>query len=156
MKKLLIADGTNIMFRSFYGIRPFTTKTGLHTNAVYGLATTLSRQIEELKPDAVAVAFDLPEPTFRHRMFDDYKGTRQKAPEELTEQIEYVKRCAAALGAHPIALPGYEADDILGTLAKAGEEDGYEVYVFSGDRDTLQLITEKTRVIYITSKENIV
>lgn len=156
MKKLLIADGTNIMFRSFYGIRPFTTKTGLHTNAVYGLATTLSRQIEELKPDAVAVAFDLPEPTFRHRMFDDYKGTRQKAPEELTEQIEYVKRCAAALGTHPIALPGYEADDILGTLAKAGEEDGYEVYVFSGDRDTLQLITEKTRVIYITSKENIV
>lgn len=156
MKKLLIADGTNIMFRSFYGIRPFTTKSGLHTNAVYGLATTLSRQIEELKPDAVAVAFDLPEPTFRHKMFDAYKGTRQKAPEELTEQIEYVRKCAEALGTHPIAIPGYEADDILGTLARTGEEEGYEVYVFSGDRDTLQLITEKTRVIYITSKENII
>lgn len=156
MKKLLIADGTNIMFRSFYGIRPFTTKSGLHTNAVYGLATTLTRQIEELRPDAVAVAFDLPEPTFRHKMFDAYKGTRQKAPEELTEQIEYVKKCAEALGTHPIAIPGYEADDILGTLAKTAEEEGYEVYVFSGDRDTLQLITDKTRVIYITSKENIV
>ncbi len=156
MKKLLIADGTNIMFRSFYGIRPFTTRSGLHTNAVYGFATMLHREIEELSPDAVAVAFDLPEPTFRHRMFDAYKGTRQKAPEELTEQIEYVKRCAEALGVHPTELLGYEADDILGTLAKRGEAEGYEVYVFSGDRDTLQLITEQTKVVYITSKENII
>ncbi len=156
MKKLLIADGTNIMFRSFYGIRPFTTKSGLHTNAVYGFATMLTKEIEELHPDFVAVAFDLPEPTFRHKMFDAYKGTRQKAPEELTEQIEYVKKCASALGVHPIEIPGYEADDILGTLAKAGEEEGYEVYLFSGDRDTLQLITEKTKVVYITSKENII
>ncbi len=156
MKKLLIADGTNIMFRSFYGIRPFTTKAGLHTNAVYGFATMLTRQIEELSPDAVAVAFDLPEPTFRHKKFDAYKGTRRKAPEELTEQIEYVKRCAGAMGVHPIEVAGYEADDILGTLAKRGEAEGYEVYVFSGDRDVLQLITEKTKVIYITSKDNII
>lgn len=155
MKKLLVADGTNIMFRSFYGIRPFTTKSGLHTNAVYGFTTMLTKHIEELTPDAVAVAFDLPEPTFRHKKFDAYKGTRQKAPEELTEQIEYVRRCADALGLHPIAVPGYEADDILGTLARMGEEEDCEVYVLSGDRDTLQLITNKTSVVYLTSKENI-
>lgn len=155
MKKLLIADGTNIMFRSFYGVRPFTTKTGLHTNAVYGSATTLSRQIEEIKPDAVAVAFDLPKPTFRHEKYEAYKGTRKKAPDELTEQIPYVKRCINALGAHVIETEGYEADDILGTLAERGEAEGYEVYVLSGDRDILQLITDKTHVIYITSKGNV-
>lgn len=143
------------MFRSFYGVRPFTTKTGLHTNAVYGFATTLSRQIEDLKPDAVAVAFDLSAPTFRHKMYDAYKGTRQKAPDELIEQIPYVHRCADALGAHPIAVEGYEADDVLGTLAALGEREGYEVYVLTGDRDALQLITDKTKVIYITNKENI-
>ncbi len=155
MKKLLIADGTNIMFRSFYGVRPFTTRAGLHTNAVYGVATTLSHQIEALKPDAVAVAFDLSAPTFRHKMFDEYKGTRKKAPDELVEQIPYVRRCVDALGAHSVDLEGYEADDILGTLALRGEAEGYEVYILTGDRDALQLITDSSRVIYITNKENI-
>lgn len=155
MKKLLIADGTNIMFRSFYGVRPFTTRAGLHTNAVYGVATTLSHQMETVKPDAVAVAFDLSAPTFRHKMYDEYKGTRKKAPDELIEQIPYVRRCVNALGAHSVDLEGYEADDILGTLALRGEAEGYEVYILTGDRDALQLITDKTRVIYITNKENI-
>ncbi len=156
MKKLLVIDGTNVMFRSFYGIRPFTTKSGLHTNAVYGFVTMITKQLEQLVPDAVAVAFDLPEPTFRHKKFDGYKGTRQKAPPELIEQIPYVKRCADALGLHPVAVPGYEADDILGTLSRIGEENDYAVYVLSGDRDTLQLITDKTKVVYLTAKENIV
>ncbi len=150
---LLLVDGSNIMFRSFFGVRPFVTKTGLHTNAVYGTITTLHARIEELRPDAVAVAFDLPEPTFRHLAFPDYKGKRQKMPPELAEQIEYVRRASSALGCRVIDLPGYEADDIIGTLARLGEEAGEEVRILTGDHDSLQLITDKTKLCLITRKE---
>ncbi len=155
MPKLLLVDGSNIMFRSFYGIRPFTTKSGLHTNAVYGMITTLSSRLESLTPDYAAIAFDLPAPTFRHKEYDAYKGTRQKMPPELAEQIPYVRRAAEALGARIVDLEGFEADDILGTLAKRGEDAGLDVYVLTGDRDSLQLITEKTTLLFITNKETI-
>lgn len=156
MKKLLLADGSNIMFRSFYAIRPFTTKDGLHTNAVYGLATTLSRHIDAIKPDGVAVAFDLPAPTFRHERYAEYKGTRRPTPAELVEQLPYIKRCAAAMGATVLEVPGFEADDLLGSLAADGEREGYLVYVLTGDRDALQLITENVSVILLTNKEDII
>lgn len=155
MKKLLLADGTNIMFRSYYGIRPFMTKTGLYTNAVYGTITTLQSKIDELAPDAVAVAFDLPSPTFRHTMYDAYKGTRSKAPPELTEQIPYVRRASDAIGARIVDCEGFEADDVLGTLADRGERDGWDVYVLTGDRDSLQLITDKTKLLFITNKGSV-
>ncbi len=155
MSMLLLVDGSNIMFRSFYGIRPFTTKSGLHTNAVYGMITTLSARIEALRPDYVAVAFDLPEPTFRHLRFADYKGTRQKMPPELAEQLPFVRRAADALGAHVADLPGYEADDLLGTLARLGEAADLDVRILTGDRDSLQLITDKTRLCFITGKETV-
>ena len=155
MPKLLLIDGSNIMFRSFYGIRPFTTKDGLHTNAVYGTVTTLASELEDIKPDCAVSAYDLPTPTHRHEQFADYKGTRQKAPPELTEQIPYVRRAVESLGVRVLDLPGWEADDIIGTLAKRGEEAGYEVYILTGDRDALQLITEHTRVIFITNKGHI-
>ncbi|MCD7783639.1 MAG: DNA polymerase I [Firmicutes bacterium] len=151
MKKLLIADGTNIMYRSFYGIRPFTTKSGLHTNAVYGSVTTLSRAVSDIAPDSVAVSFDLPTPTFRHKSYESYKATRKKAPEELVEQIEYVKKTVDAMGLHVVECEGYEADDILGTLSRKGENEGYEVYILTGDRDAYQLITDKTVVLYISN-----
>ncbi|HPU17195.1 MAG TPA: 5'-3' exonuclease H3TH domain-containing protein, partial [Bacillota bacterium] len=156
MKKLLLADGSNIMFRSFYAMRPFTTKDGLHTNAVYGLATTLSRHIDAIKPDGVAVAFDLPAPTFRHERYAEYKGTRRPTPAELVEQLPYIKRCAAAMGATVLEVPGFEADDLLGSLAADGEREGYLVYVLTGDRDALQLITENVSVILLTNKEDII
>ncbi|MCD7775916.1 MAG: hypothetical protein LUH54_00870, partial [Firmicutes bacterium] len=156
MKKLLIADGTNIMYRSFYGIRPLTNQSGLHTNAVYGCVTTLSKAVEDIKPDSVAVAFDLPTPTFRHKSYDGYKATRKKAPDDLTEQIEYVRRTVNALGLHAVDCEGYEADDILGTLSVLGEKDGYEVYILTGDRDVFQLITDKTVVVYISNTGHII
>lgn len=156
MPKLLLVDGSNIMFRSFYGIRPFTTKNGLHTNAVYGMITTLNSRIESLAPDYVAVAFDLPAPTFRHKEFSDYKGTRQKMPPELAEQISYVRRAAEAMGTRVVDLEGYEADDLLGTYARIGEEAGIDVYILTGDRDSLQLITDKTVLLFITGKDTVV
>ena len=154
-RRLLVVDGANIMFRSYFGIRPFTTRTGLHTNAVYGVVMTLSSKLDELSPDAAAVAFDLPSPTFRHEMYDAYKGTRKKADPELTEQIPYVRRACAALGAHVLDCEGYEADDILGTLAARAESEGWDVYVLTGDRDSLQLITDHTRLCFITNKGTI-
>ena len=155
MPSLLLVDGSNIMFRSFYGIRPFMTKSGLHTNAAYGMITTLQSKLDELAPDYAAVAFDLSAPTFRHKAYAEYKGTRQKTPPELSEQIPYVRRAAEALGAHVLDCEGYEADDILGTLAKRGEEAGLNVYILTGDRDSLQLITERTKLLFITNKETI-
>lgn len=155
MSTLLLVDGSNIMFRSYYGIRPFTTKTGLYTNAVYGTVTTLSSIIEELHPDYAAIAFDLPAPTRRHREFPDYKGTRKQTPPELKMQIPYVRRAAEALGVHVVDAEGYEADDILGTLAAMGEGSGHDVFILTGDRDALQLITDKTKLVFITNKGHI-
>ena len=155
MSKLLLVDGSNIMFRSYYGIRPFTTKTGLFTNAVYGTVTTLSSVIGELHPDYAAIAFDLPAPTRRHREYADYKGTRRETPSELRMQIPYVRRAAESLGVHVIDAEGYEADDILGTLARRGEASGHDVYILTGDRDALQLITDKTKLIFITNKGHV-
>ena len=154
MKKLLAIDGNSILNRAFYGVRALTTAQGLPTNAVYGVINIINRHFEELKPDYFAVAFDLRAPTFRHTAFGEYKANRKGMPEELAVQRPYAYDCLEALGAHCLEKEGFEADDILGTLAAMGEADGEtEVYILTGDRDALQLISPKTRVILATNTE---
>ena len=156
MKKLLCIDGNSILNRQFYGIRPLSTPDGFPTNALFGLVNVLSRQIETLKPDYAAVAFDLKAPTFRHLMYGEYKADRKPMPEDLAKQLPVAKEICAAMGLHVIELAGYEADDILGTLSSWAESEGdTEAYVITGDRDSLQLISDKTKVLLATNTDTI-
>lgn len=155
MKKLLVVDGNSILNRAFYGIRLLTNKDGLYTNAVYGMVTILSRHIETLKPDYCAVAFDLKAPTFRHKMYDLYKANRTGMPEELAVQLPYAKECMSALGFSVLSLEGYEADDILGTLSAEANKEGIDAYILTGDRDSLQLISDNTTVLLVKTKETL-
>ncbi len=155
MKKLLVVDGNSILNRAFYGIRLLTNKDGLYTNAVYGMVTILSHHIEALKPDYCAVAFDLKAPTFRHKMYDLYKANRTGMPDELAVQLPYAKECMNALGFSVLSIEGYEADDILGTLSVQANEEGIDAYVLTGDRDSLQLISDHTTVLLVKTKETL-
>ncbi len=146
MKKLLVFDANSILNRAFYGVRPLTTKTGLNTNAVYGYLNIISKHLDAIAPDFVACAFDLKSPTFRHKMYPEYKAGRHAMPEELAEQIPYIKRVTEALGIKILSLEGYEADDILGTLSKSFEGEGHS-YIITGDRDSLQLVSPSSTVI---------
>ncbi len=139
MDKLVLIDGHSILHRAFYGVPDLTNSEGLHTNAVYGFLNIMFKILEEEKADHLAVAFDLHEPTFRHKMYEAYKGTRKPMPEELREQVPLIKEVLAAMQIPIMTLAGYEADDILGTLAKKNAAKGVEVSVVSGDRDLLQL-----------------
>ena len=157
MKNLLVVDGNSILNRAFYGIRTLTTKDGIPTNAVYGFITILKKHIDALKPDYMVCAFDMHAPTFRHKAFDAYKGTRHATPEDLLVQMPWAHKVAAALGFRVIELEGYEADDIIGTVcALADSAGGIHSYALTGDRDSLQLITEDTSVILVKTKEDIV
>lgn len=142
MKKLLLIDGHSLLNRAFYGIPPLTNYEGLHTNAVFGFINIMLKVIEEEKADYLAVAFDLKAPTFRHLMYEGYKGTRKPMPEELHEQVPLIKEALAAMEIPVITMEGFEADDILGTLAKNSQEAGMHVSILSGDRDLLQLADE--------------
>ncbi len=142
MKKLVLIDGHSIMHRAFYGVPDLTNSAGLHTNAIYGFLNVLFKLLDEEKPDALAVAFDLHAPTFRHKMYDAYKGNRKPMPEELKQQIPVIQEVLGAMGILVMTLEGYEADDILGTMAKRGARAGYEVSLVSGDRDLLQIADE--------------
>ena len=155
MKKLLVIDGNSILNRQFYGIRPLSTKNGLFTNAVFGFTKVLLGQMEKLSPDYVAVAFDLKEKTFRHKEYDAYKAGRHAMPEELAMQFPYAKKTVEALGASVLSLVGYEADDILGTLAKMAEtcEEETHAYLLTGDKDSLQLISDRTTVLLAGNHE---
>ena len=155
MKKILAVDGNSILNRAFYGIRPLTNKDGLPTNAVYGFVNILHRTLTELEPDGFAVAFDMRAPTFRHKEYDGYKATRKGMPEELAEQLPYAKKCAELMGARVIELEGFEADDILGTIAKSSEDCNTHAYVLTGDRDSLQLIDENITILLATNSETI-
>lgn len=147
-KKILVVDGNSIVNRAFYGVRPLTTATGKNTNAVYGTVNIISKHLGKLSPDYAAVAFDLKAPTFRHKMYADYKAGRRPTPPELLEQFPEVKEILSCMGFHILELPGYEADDIQGTVAKmAHGADNTESYILSGDRDLLQLIDDKVSVI---------
>lgn len=145
-EKLVLIDGHSILNRAFYGLPDLTNSEGLHTNAVYGFLNILFKILEEEKPQYLTVAFDVKHPTFRHEMFDGYKGTRKPMADELREQVPLMKEMLTAMGVRIVELPGYEADDILGTLSHRAEEAGMEVSVISGDRDLLQLATEHVQI----------
>ena len=153
MKKLLVVDGNSILNRAFYGIRPLKTKDGLFTNAIYGMVTILERHLQTYNPDYFAVAFDMRAKTFRHKFSESYKANRHGMPEELAVQLEPAKECLRAMGALVLTKEGYEADDILGTLAAMAEREDVMTYIVTGDRDSLQLITEKTNVVLATNTE---
>ncbi len=145
-EKILLIDGHSILNRAFYGLPDLTNSEGTHTGAVYGFLNILFRILDEEKPDYLTVAFDLHEPTFRHKLYDAYKGTRKAMPEELREQVPLIKEMLGAMGVKTVSMPGYEADDLLGTLARRSEKEGMDVTILSGDRDLLQLATEKIMI----------
>lgn len=150
--KLLAIDGNSIINRAFYGIKLLTTKDGQYTNAVYGFINILNRLLETENPDGVAVAFDLKKPTFRHEKYSEYKAGRKGMPEELAQQMPVMKEWLTLAGYTCIECEGFEADDILGTLARICEETGNECVISTGDRDSLQLISDKTRVLLAATK----
>ena len=145
--KLLVIDGNSIANRAFYGIKLLTTKDGRYTNAIYGFLNILLSLLKECSPDEVAVAFDLRAPTFRHKMYDGYKATRRGMPEELAQQMPVLKQLLADLGYHIVTAEGWEADDILGTLAAACAARRDDCYLATGDRDSLQLVSDTTTVL---------
>ncbi len=146
MEKLVLIDGHSILNRAFYGVPDLTNSEGIHTNAVYGFLNIMFKILDEEKADHLAVAFDLKEPTFRHKMYAEYKGTRKPMPEELREQVPLIKEVLEAMDVPILTLAGYEADDILGTVAKRMQKDGVDVSIVSGDRDLLQLADEKIKI----------
>lgn len=153
--RLLVIDGNSIVNRAYYGIRPLTTKSGQFTHAIYGFLTMLKKIENEEMPDAVAIAFDLKAPTFRHKAYSGYKATRKGMPPELASQLAPLKELLALLGYKVVTCEGYEADDILGTFARVCEENSCECVLATGDRDSLQLVTDKTSVHLCTNKQDI-
>lgn len=154
--KLLVIDGNSIMNRAFYGIRVLTNKKGMPTNALTGFLNIFLKLMKEEAPDRIAVAFDLHAPTFRHKMYADYKGTRHAMPDELRAQMPIIKQILTALGVAIVEKEGYEADDIIGTLSHAAEAQGGECTISTGDRDSFQLITDKVTVRLASNKEDVI
>ncbi len=149
--KLLVIDGNSILNRAFYGVKPLSTKDGRATNGIYGFLNVLLSLISNYNPDGVAVAFDVKSPTFRHKMYDEYKAGRRSAPTELLEQFEPLKDLLTTLGYTIVQKEGYEADDILGTLSRACGKDDF-CYIATGDRDSLQLVKENVNVVLASTK----
>ena len=158
MKTLLCIDGNSILNRAFYGIRALSTKDGTPTNALYGMINIFTKHIEEYKPDFAAVAFDLKAPTFRHKMYDEYKAGRHAMPEELVVQMPIAKEIVPMLGMHVLQYEGYEADDILGTLAAMARAYGEDcrALILTGDRDSLQLIDANTNILLAINQDTLV
>lgn len=146
MEKVVLIDGHSILNRAFYGVPDLTNSEGHHTNAVYGFLNIMFKILEEEQPDALIVAFDEKKPTFRHQMYDAYKGTRKPMLPELAEQVPMIQKLLRAMHIQIAVLPGYEADDVIGTLAKQGEAEGCQVSVISGDRDLLQLASANIKI----------
>ena len=150
--KLMVIDGNSIINRSFYGIRPLSTRDGLYTHAIFGFLTTLLRLKEEEKPDAICVTFDVHAPTFRHTADTAYKATRKGMPEELAMQMPVMKEVLDALNIPRYEMAGWEADDLIGTISRKCEAADWECVVVTGDKDSLQLITEKTKVKLVSTR----
>ncbi len=150
--KLMALDGNSIVNRAFYGVRLLTTKEGLYTNAVFGFLSILQKLLEEEQPDALCVTFDLKAPTFRHLAYADYKGTRHGMPEELAAQMPVLKDVLQAMNIPFYQQEGWEADDLLGTISRKCEKAGWECVIVTGDKDSLQLITDHTRVKLVTTR----
>lgn len=155
MKRMLVIDGNSILNRAFYGVRPLTTKDSFPTNALYGLVNMVRKQTDATGADGLAVAFDLKAPTFRHRMYDAYKAGRRPMPEELAQQLPVAKELLAAMGFHVLELEGYEADDILGTISAMCDEAGIPCRLMTGDRDSLQLISDNTHILLATNTDTV-
>ena len=150
--KLMVIDGNSIVNRSFYGIRPLTTRDGLYTNAVYGFVTTLQRLLDEEEPEALCVTFDRREPTFRHLEYDGYKAQRKGMPEELAMQMPVLKEVLDAMDVPRYELAGYEADDLIGTISRKCEAQNWTCVVVTGDKDSLQLVTDRTKVKLVSTR----
>ena len=150
--KLMVLDGNSIINRSFYGIRPLTTRDGLYTHAVYGFLTTLQRLLDEEKPEGLCVTFDRREPTFRHEADADYKATRHAMPEELAVQMPVLKQVLDAMDIPRYELVGFEADDLIGTISRRCEAAGWDCIIVTGDKDSLQLVTEHTTVKLVSTR----
>lgn len=149
-KRLLLIDGHSMAYRAFFALpaENFTTAVGQHTNAIYGFATMLISLIKEEKPTHIAVAFDVSRKTFRSEIFPDYKANRAKTPDEFRSQMSYLHDLVKAFGISQYEVDGFEADDILATIAKQAQQDGFETLICTGDRDSFQLVNEKTTVLY--------
>ena len=145
-EKIVLLDGHSILNRAFYGIPLLTNSAGIHTNAVYGFLNILFKVLDEEQAQYLAVAFDLHAPTFRHKRYEAYKGTRHAMPDELREQVPLIKKMLTSMGVPLMMLEGYEADDLIGTVSKFAEQQGLDVRIISGDRDLLQLASERTMV----------
>ncbi|AOY76710.1 DNA polymerase I [Clostridium formicaceticum] len=147
-ERIVIIDGNSLINRAFYALPPLTTKEGQHTNAIYGFMTMLFKVIEEYKPQYIGVAFDKKAPTFRHKEYGDYKAGRKKMPQELAEQMEPLKEILDVLSIYRIEIEGFEADDLIGTLAKYCEGKDFESLIVTGDKDALQLASPNTKVLF--------
>ncbi len=155
MKKLLIIDSNSIINRAFYGVRYLSAKDGTPTNAVYGFLNTLFKLIEEIRPDYICTAYDLKAPTFRHKMYSEYKAQRKPMPDGLKVQIPISKKILNAMNIKSFEYEGYEADDIIGTVSKICDDNGVECYIATGDKDDLQLASDKTKVILTVTKSGV-
>ena len=152
MKKLMLLDGNSLINRAFFGVRPLNAPDGTPTNAVYGFLAILQKLLEDENPDGLAVAFDRKEPTFRHKHSEAYKATRKPMPDELAAQMPLLKEVLDAMGVYRCELPGWEADDLLGTLSRRGAAEGMECVVVTGDKDALQLVGERVRVLNVKTR----
>lgn len=152
MKNLIIIDGNSIVNRAYYGVRPLSTKTGIPTNAIFGFMNIMLKYIDEYKPDYLCVAFDLKAPTFRHKMYDQYKAQRKGMPDDLAEQMPHLKEILSAMNILQLSLEGYEADDIIGTVSRICDENELRCNIVTGDKDDLQLASTNTRVLLTTTR----
>ena len=145
-KRLFLIDGNSFCYRAFYAIRPLSNSKGQPTNAVYGFVTMLNKLIKDNGPDMLAVAFDLKGPTFRHKKYEEYKIHRKPMPDELVGQMPIIKKVVAGYNIPIYEMEGYEADDVLATLAKKAEAHGMETYIVTGDKDALQLVSDHIKI----------
>lgn len=152
LKKLILIDGNAIIHRAFHALPPFKTSKGELVNAVYGFASILLNILNTEKPDFIAVAFDMKKKTFRDELYNDYKATRIKAPQELYDQIPRIKELVESFKIPIFEKEGYEADDVLGTLAKQAERKNLSTYIVTGDMDACQLVTDKTKILSLAAK----
>jgi len=146
-KRLYLIDGNSFCYRAHYAVRPLTNSKGQPTNAVYGFVTMLNKLIKENTPDMLAVAFDLKGPTFRHKKYEEYKIHRKPMPDELASQMPYIRRLVRSFNIPIYEVEGYEADDVLATLAKKAEAGDIETFIVTGDKDALQLVNPHIKVL---------
>lgn len=143
---LYLIDGNSYFYRAYHAIKSLTNSKGLPTNAIYGFTTMMMKVLKEKKPDAVAIAFDTKAPTERHRIYEEYKAHRPDTPDDLITQIPYMKSIVEALNIAAFEMPGFEADDIIGTIAKKASSQGMHVFIVSGDKDMMQLVSDKIKI----------